>query len=228
MDVDENDKSTTEPNTQSGDTQLITDDTSSTIPKTTESDQDPKKLSANDINERDIKAAAASALGAAAVKAKVELIITKFSPMNFSFFLQYLASIEERKIKSAVAQVVEMQIKKLEIKLRHFEELETIMDREREMLEIQRQQLLQERQQFQLEQIKTSELKHRQTTAPPTVHTTQNPIVNTNGKQQPIASPPPLPQPTTTTANIPPSSTNGNETHMQSEESTDSQQSDGK
>jgi SWI/SNF related-matrix-associated actin-dependent regulator of chromatin subfamily C len=223
MDVDENDKSTTEPNTQSGDTQLITDDTSSTIPKPTESDQDPKKLSAN---ERDIKAAAASALGAAAVKAKVPLIFLNFLQSNFSF-LQYLASIEERKIKSAVAQVVEMQIKKLEIKLRHFEELETIMDREREMLEIQRQQLLQERQQFQLEQIKTSELKHRQTTAPPTVHTTQNPIVNTNGKQQPIASPPPPPQPTTT-ASIPPSSTNGNETHMQSEESTDSQQSDGK
>jgi SWI/SNF related-matrix-associated actin-dependent regulator of chromatin subfamily C len=123
-----------------------------------------------------------------------------------------------------------MQIKKLEIKLRHFEELETIMDREREMLEIQRQQLLQERQQFQLEQIKTSELKHRQTIHP-TVHTTQNAIVNTNGKQQSNAtSPPPPPPPpaTTTTTNIPPPSTNGNETHMQSEESTDSQQSDGK
>ena len=70
-----------------------------------------------------------------------------------------------------------MQIKKLEIKLRHFEELETIMDREREMIEIQRQQLLQERQQFQLEQIKTSELKHRQsshpiTAPPPNVHNT--------------------------------------------------------
>ncbi|CAF1553679.1 unnamed protein product, partial [Adineta steineri] len=126
MDVDENDKSTNEMNTQSGgggDTQIISDDTSSTIPKTTNTDQEQKKLSTTDVNERDIKTAAASALAAAAVKAK------------------YLASIEERKIKSAVAQVVEMQIKKLEIKLRHFEELETIMDREREMLEIQRQQL---------------------------------------------------------------------------------------
>jgi len=123
-----------------------------------------------------------------------------------------------------------MQIKKLEIKLRHFEELETIMDREREMLEIQRQQLLQERQQFQLEQIKTSELKHRQsshqTTAPPSVHNTQNPIININGKQQSNANSPP--PPSTTTTNIPPPSTNGTETHMQSEESTDSQQSDGK
>jgi SWI/SNF related-matrix-associated actin-dependent regulator of chromatin subfamily C len=123
-----------------------------------------------------------------------------------------------------------MQIKKLEIKLRHFEELETIMDREREMLEIQRQQLLQERQQFQLEQIKTSELKHRQSshpiTAPPNVHNTQNSLINTNGKQQSNVSSSPPPPPITT--NIPPPSMNGTETHMQSEESTDSQQSDGK
>jgi SWI/SNF related-matrix-associated actin-dependent regulator of chromatin subfamily C len=193
-----------------GDTQILTDETTSAVSKTTE--QDSKKLSTNDVNERDIKAAAASALAAAAVKAK------------------YLATIEERKIKSAVAQVVEMQIKKLEIKLRHFEELETIMDREREMLEIQRQQLLQERQQFQLEQIKTSELKHRQSTHPTTVHNTHNPIVQTSGKQQSNANSPP-PPPLTTTTNIPPPpppSTNGTEAHMQSEESTDSQQSDGK
>jgi len=43
-----------------------------------------------------------------------------------------LASVEERKIKSLVALLVETQMKKLEIKLRHFEELEAIMDKERE------------------------------------------------------------------------------------------------
>lgn len=43
---------------------------------------------------------------------------------------------EERKIKSLVALLVETQMKKLEIKLRHFEELETIMDREREAVSI--------------------------------------------------------------------------------------------
>jgi hypothetical protein len=75
------------------------------------------------------------------------------------------------------------------------------MDREREMIEIQRQQLLQERQQYQLEQIKTSELKHRQTL---------------NEKQQS----PPLPS---SSSHV----TNGNDSHMQSEESMDSQQSDG-
>lgn len=49
-----------------------------------------------------------------------------------SFALQHLAAVEERKIKSLVALLVETQMKKLEIKLRHFEELETIMDREKE------------------------------------------------------------------------------------------------
>ena len=48
------------------------------------------------------------------------------------FSRQHLAQVEERKIKSLVALLVETQMKKLEIKLRHFEELETIMDRERE------------------------------------------------------------------------------------------------
>ncbi|CAF1501460.1 unnamed protein product, partial [Adineta ricciae] len=226
MDVDENDKSTTETNTQSGETQIIPDETSSSAPKTTSTnaDQDSKKISSNDANERDIKAAAASALGAAAVKAK------------------HLATIEERKIKSAVAQVVEMQIKKLEIKLRHFEELETVMDRERETLEIQRQQLLQERQQFQLEQIKTSELKHRQTTSLPTiVNNIPAPMINSNGKPSSNTSPPPLPPPnttnptaaaTTTTStappggNIPQPTTNGTEPMMTNEDSTDSQPSD--
>ncbi len=77
------------------------------------------------IQDGQLQSAAASALSAAAVKAK------------------HLAAVEERRIKSLVAQLVETQMKKLEIKLRHFEELETIMDREREALEYQRQQLIQ-------------------------------------------------------------------------------------
>lgn len=51
---------------------------------------------------------------------------------NPVFYSQHLAAVEERKIKSLVALLVETQMKKLEIKLRHFEELETIMDREKE------------------------------------------------------------------------------------------------
>lgn len=64
--------------------------------------------------EAGVAAAAAAALAAAAVKAK------------------HLAGVEERKIKSLVALLVETQMKKLEIKLRHFEELEATMERERE------------------------------------------------------------------------------------------------
>ena len=92
-----------------------------------------------------------------------------------------------------------MQIKKLEIKLRHFEELELIMDREREMIELQRQQLLQERQQYQFEQIKMLEFKHRE---------------SFNEKSSSSSS---------SSSHV----TNGYEAPIQSEESTDSQQSDG-
>lgn len=97
-----------------------------------------------DIGEGNIATAAAAALASAATKAK------------------HLAAVEERKIKSLVALLVETQMKKLEIKLRHFEELETIMDREKEALELQRQQLLTERQAFHMEQLKYAEMKARQ------------------------------------------------------------------
>lgn len=97
-----------------------------------------------DMVETAVPTAAAVALTSAATKAK------------------HLAAVEERKIKSLVALLVETQMKKLEIKLRHFEELETIMDREKEALEQQRQQLLTERQTFHTEQLKQAEVKVRQ------------------------------------------------------------------
>lgn len=68
------------------------------------------------FKDSEMQSAAAAALAAAAVKAK------------------HLAAVEERKIKSLVALLVETQMKKLEIKLRHFEELETTMEKEREGL----------------------------------------------------------------------------------------------
>ena len=82
------------------------------------------------IKDAQLQSAASAALASAAVKAK------------------HLAAVEERKIKSLVALLVETQMKKLEIKLRHFEELEYIMDKEREALEYQRQQLIQVRSAF--------------------------------------------------------------------------------
>merc|ERR1712156_211664 len=104
-----------------------------------------KKETAKDrlIKDGQLQGAAAAALSSAAVKAK------------------HLAAVEERKIKSLVALLVETQMKKLEIKLRHFEELETIMDRERETLEFQKQQLIHERQQFHLEQLRAAEFRAR-------------------------------------------------------------------
>ncbi|ELU01612.1 hypothetical protein CAPTEDRAFT_182223 [Capitella teleta] len=109
--------------------------------KNEELDDDRKK------GQKAISTAAAAALSSAAVKAK------------------HLAAVEERKIKSLVALLVETQMKKLEIKLRHFEELEAIMDREREALEYQRQELLRERQQFHMEQLKAAEFRARQVAA---------------------------------------------------------------
>ncbi|KAL2079850.1 hypothetical protein ACEWY4_023643 [Coilia grayii] len=104
----------------------------------------PVRRAELELVEANIATAAAAALASAATKAK------------------HLAAVEERKIKSLVALLVETQMKKLEIKLRHFEELETIMDREKEALEQQRQQLLTERQNFHQEQLKYAELKARQ------------------------------------------------------------------
>ncbi|KAK5855190.1 hypothetical protein PBY51_005319 [Eleginops maclovinus] len=107
-------------------------------------DVDEGRVMEQDLVDGSVVTAAAAALSSAATKAK------------------HLAAVEERKIKSLVALLVETQMKKLEIKLRHFEELETIMDREKEALEQQRQQLLSERQTFHTEQLKQAEIKVRQ------------------------------------------------------------------
>ncbi|KAL0984839.1 hypothetical protein UPYG_G00148930 [Umbra pygmaea] len=113
-------------------------------PGTMEEEEKRRRKLEPEGGEGNIATAAAAALASAATKAK------------------HLAAVEERKIKSLVALLVETQMKKLEIKLRHFEELETIMDREKEALELQRQQLLTERQAFHMEQLKYAEMKARQ------------------------------------------------------------------
>ena len=75
---------------ESGETQLINEESasSSTIPKpTTNTDQqDPRKLLAAEINERDTKAAAASALAAASVKAKVCYFVRNILTLNLNIF----------------------------------------------------------------------------------------------------------------------------------------------
>ncbi|XP_050672537.1 SWI/SNF complex subunit SMARCC2 isoform X2 [Leptidea sinapis] len=114
-----------------------------TTEKDAKEDDGPQQQEQPTVVDAKLQSAAAAALAAAAVKAK------------------HLAGVEERKIKSLVALLVETQMKKLEIKLRHFEELEATMEREREGLEYQRQQLIQERQQFHLEQLKAAEFRAR-------------------------------------------------------------------
>ncbi|XP_073533187.1 SWI/SNF complex subunit SMARCC1 isoform X1 [Phyllobates terribilis] len=132
-----------EPAPEEKTTEEETEETKENADSAKEPDPAKKKME-NDMNESNVAMAAAAALASAATKAK------------------HLAAVEERKIKSLVALLVETQMKKLEIKLRHFEELETIMDREKEALEQQRQQLLNERQNFHMEQLKYAEMRARQ------------------------------------------------------------------
>lgn len=74
-----------------------------------------------------VQKAAAVALGAAAAKAKV------------------LADYEEREMQRLVNQAVEMQLKKLEVKMKLFEEMESHLDNEKRELERQRQLLFAEK-----------------------------------------------------------------------------------
>ncbi|KAK3280018.1 hypothetical protein CYMTET_12128 [Cymbomonas tetramitiformis] len=83
----------------------------------------------------DMNRAAATALGAAAVRAKLAV------------------DQEEREIRRLVMLAVENQLKKLEAKVRQFEELEDVLDREREHIERVWQQLFAERVQFQAAQL---------------------------------------------------------------------------
>jgi SWI/SNF related-matrix-associated actin-dependent regulator of chromatin subfamily C len=74
-----------------------------------------------------LERAGATAMGSAAAKAKV------------------LADYEEREIQRLVNAVIENQLKKLELKLQQFEELEVVLENERKELEKQRQLLFNER-----------------------------------------------------------------------------------
>lgn len=74
-----------------------------------------------------VEKAATIALGSAAAKAKT------------------LATYEEREIQRLITTVVECQLKKLELKMTQFEQLETALDNEKRELEKQRQQLFLDR-----------------------------------------------------------------------------------
>ncbi|XP_017485731.1 PREDICTED: SWI/SNF complex subunit SMARCC2-like [Rhagoletis zephyria] len=147
-----------------GGAEKSSEDASTTEKDSTVATAEKENKEKNAVKESQISVAAAAALGSAAVKAR------------------HLAVVEERKIKSLVALLVETQMKKLEIKLRHFEELEHIMDREKETLEFQRQQLMQERQQFHMEQIRQQELRARQQAQQ--YYNAQHPVANHSAPQK--------------------------------------------
>jgi SWI/SNF related-matrix-associated actin-dependent regulator of chromatin subfamily C len=79
--------------------------------------------SSKESGKFDLHKAASTALGAAAIKAKV------------------LADHEDREMQRLVNAVVELQLKKLELKMSQFEELEQIMEQEKREIERQRRQL---------------------------------------------------------------------------------------
>jgi SWI/SNF related-matrix-associated actin-dependent regulator of chromatin subfamily C len=83
-----------------------------------------------DVNKLDLKTASAVALGAAAARAKK------------------IVEHEEREIQKLVAFVVEKQLKKLEVKIRHFERLEETMLKERQALQKAQRDLFEEKQAF--------------------------------------------------------------------------------
>ncbi|KAK4468334.1 hypothetical protein MN116_008129 [Schistosoma mekongi] len=125
-------------------------------------------------NPDSLGTAAACALAAAAIKAR------------------HLASVEEKRIKGLVAQLVETQLKKLDIKLKQIQELESIMEREYEMIEQMRQQLLQERQAFHMEVIKTMEnraralVHHHQQQQQQSIVLPQQPVLTQQPQQHPL------------------------------------------
>ena len=52
-----------------------------------------------------------------------------------------MAQQEERKIRSLVAYVVDVQIKKMELKMKQLDELEVMLEKQRETIENQRRQV---------------------------------------------------------------------------------------
>ncbi len=64
-----------------------------------------------------------------------------------------LAKDEERKMKGSIARLVELQLKKLEIKMKHFEELESLLESEYGKLELEKQKLIREKIKFKTEQL---------------------------------------------------------------------------
>lgn len=98
-----------------------------------------------------VERAAAVALGAAAAKAHL------------------LSTFEERECQRLVGQVIEAQMKKMEIKMAQFEELESLLEEERRSLESGRKQLYQDRLAVQRQIAAVHDLMRKASTQPQSV-----------------------------------------------------------
>ncbi|WWC90781.1 uncharacterized protein L201_005718 [Kwoniella dendrophila CBS 6074] len=127
---------------------------------------DAKVITTNGPNSLDVSKAATIALSSAAVKAKS------------------LANHEDYKLSQLVSRLVSSQVKKIELKLKIFENLEQGLENEKRLLEIQKQQLFKDKLSVKSQLIKVDELLKK---------VKENPLVNPN-------APPPAP-PTSSTSN---------------------------
>lgn len=89
--------------------------------------EDKDVPSSSTLPESRLQEAAATALASAAAKAKA------------------MASYEEREVRRLVDTLIEAQVRKLELKMRQFEELEESLERQRALLEYQRESLVKEK-----------------------------------------------------------------------------------
>ncbi|BGP10160.1 SWI/SNF and RSC complex subunit Ssr2 [Rhodotorula toruloides] len=95
--------------------------------KEEDADEDPLADSSRTSATSNIQKAALTALGSAAAKAHA------------------LALEEDASLHSLVTAVVEAQVRKLDLKLKHFEELEQLVEAERRAVEVQKQELFEDR-----------------------------------------------------------------------------------
>lgn len=103
------------------------------------------------IPKNEVERAASIALGASACKAYV------------------LASHEERECQRLVQQVIELQMKKMHLKMSQFEELESLLEGERRSIEAARKQLYSDRLAIQRQLAAVNDLLRKASTAPQNV-----------------------------------------------------------
>lgn len=89
--------------------------------------QTPQQNGHIDLSKLDVRQASLAAIGAAAAKAKI------------------MAQKEEREIQKNVVGIIEKQLRKIELKMKHFEELEKTLEKEKNLYVEEREKLRKER-----------------------------------------------------------------------------------